>query len=311
MPRTLLGSLAAAAIALLAPLPGQAATLAVGPGGFSNPSEAVAKAHDGDTIQIAPGEYFDCAVIRQNNLTLEGTGPADKVVLTDKTCMGKGLLVTSGQNITIRNLTLTRARVPDRNGAGIWAEGANLNIDGVRFINNENGILTTANPASTIVIRNSRFEENGVCAPNCAHGIYIGKIAHLVVENSQFLQTKQGHHIKSRAAATEISGNTIEDGPEGTASYLVDIPNGGDLILRDNTMEKGPLAENHSAAVSIGAEGVENRTRQILIENNRFRLDAPYQTVFVRNLTATPAQLVGNRLTGGKIKPLQGDGDVR
>jgi Right handed beta helix region len=287
-----------------------AATLEVGADQtFKQPSEAVAKANEGDTIRIAPGEYFDCAVLRQNNLVFEGVGFADKVVLTDKTCQGKAILVTSGQNITVRNMTLTRARVPDSNGAGIRAEGANLKVEGVRFINKD-GILAATEPRSTIVIRDSEFLKNGVCNPGCAHGIYVNNIDRLVVEHSHFADTHQGHHIKSRANRTEIIGNTIEDGPDGTASYLVDIPNGGDLVLRGNTMEKGPKAENHSAAVVIGEEGVSNRTNEITVQNNNFRLDGDYQTIFVRNLTATEAQLTGNKLSGGKIKALEGDGEV-
>ena len=43
--------------------------------------------------------------------------------------------------ITIRNLTLTRARVADFNGAGIRAEGGDLTIEHVRFIDDQDGIL--------------------------------------------------------------------------------------------------------------------------------------------------------------------------
>jgi hypothetical protein len=298
-------------VGFLATSGAHAATLQVGPDqNYKQPSDAVAKAHDGDTISIEPGEYFDCAVLRQNNLTIEGNGPADKVVMTDKTCQGKAILVTNGHDITVRNLTLTRARVPDANGAGIRAEGANLTVDNVDFVNDQDGILTAAPPHSTLIVRKSSFIRNGVCERSCAHGIYAGAIDRVVVENSHFLGTKQGHHIKSRAKRTEVIGNTIEDGPDGTASYLVEIPNGGDLVLRGNTLEKGPKAENHTAAVVIGSEGVTNRTNEITVENNNFRLDADYQTIFVRNLTATEAQLTGNKFSGGKIKALEGDGDV-
>ena len=40
-----------------------------------------------------------------------------------------------------------------------------------------------------------------------------------------------GHHIKSRALKTMVMGNTIEDGPDGTASYEVDAPNGGNVDI--------------------------------------------------------------------------------
>jgi hypothetical protein len=84
---------------------------------YKAPSAAAAVVKNGDHIEIEPGQYFDCAVWNMDNLVIEGTGPG--VVITDKTCMEKGLFVIEGNNTTVRNLTLTRSRVPDMNGAGI------------------------------------------------------------------------------------------------------------------------------------------------------------------------------------------------
>ena len=92
---------------------------------------------------------------------------------------------------------------------------------------------------------NSVFEKNGACKESCAHGLYAGVIGRVIVRNSHFIGTKQAHHIKSRALYTEVTGSTIEDGPDGTASYLIEAPNGGTLIVKNNTLEKGPRAENH------------------------------------------------------------------
>ena len=200
--------------------------------------------------------------------------------------------------------------MPDGNGAGIRAEGVNLTVDGLRFINNQDGILANPVPDSTIVIRNSRFERNGTCERACAHGIYIGGIKMLRVENSTFLGTKQGHHIKSRATRTEVIGCEISDGPEGTGSYEIDIPNGGTLVARDNRLEKGPHAENHGAVIILGEEGVTQPTPEITIDNNTFRNDGSFPTVFVVNDTATEAMLKGNKLSG-EVKPLRGDGSVQ
>ena len=290
----------------------QARNLEVGAGKeFKMPSDAAAAAKTGDRIQIFPGEYFDCATLRVNNLVIEGMGDAAKVQMTDKACGGKGMLITIGNNITVRNLTLTRARVPDGNGAGIRNEAADLTVDGVRFVNNQNGILSTPQVAGTIRVVNSVFERNGSCAVSggCAHGIYVGNANLLQVEKSVFQGTKQGHHIKSRAKRTEVIDCTIQDGDEGTASYLIEQPNGGTLIVRGNTMQKGPEAENHVAAIMIGSEGVEQPTREITIENNTFRNDGAWTTSFVDNRTATDAMLRGNRLSG-HVKPLTGDGKV-
>jgi hypothetical protein len=290
--------------------PTTARTLEVGPDKpYKMPSDAIAAAADADRIVIAPGEYFDCAVVHQNNLVIEGSDPAGTAVMTDKACQGKAILVTTGAGIVVRNLTLTRARVPDFNGAGIRAEGSSLTVDHVHFINNQDGILTGAPEGSTLTVRDSEFLRNGGCDGACAHGIYAGHIALLHVEHTRFFETKEAHNIKSRALRTEVIGCDIADGAEGTSSYQVEIPNGGSVVVRDSTMEKGPKSGNHTAAIMIGSEGVTQPTREITIDNNTFRNDGDYQTTFVVNLTATEAQLKGNHFSG-PVKPLRGDGQV-
>src|SRR5258708_24206019 len=99
------------------------------------------------------------------------------VVITDKAGKGKALFVISGDDVSVRNLTFTRARVPDGNGAGIRAEGINLRVEHSRFINNQNGILAGDAPKSTITIVDSEFDRNGACDAACSHGIYVRRIA--------------------------------------------------------------------------------------------------------------------------------------
>src|ERR1700757_2688279 len=117
--RNLAGGVLAASLTLLAACdstPAGAKTLTVGQGKqYSMPSAAIGAASPGDVVEIYPGQYFDCAVVRTNGLTITGVG--DGAVMTDKTCAGKGILVTDANDITIRILTLQRARVPDQNGA--------------------------------------------------------------------------------------------------------------------------------------------------------------------------------------------------
>ena len=289
----------------------RAATLEVGPGKqYSMPSAAIAAADSGDTVLIDPGSYFDCATVKAPRLTIAGRGDAASVVLTDKTCDGKALLVIDAPNVVVRNLTLTRARVPDQNGAGLRMEGGDLTVDGVRFVNNQDGILTAADPSWSLIVKNSFFDHNGACRQACAHAIYAGAIKLLRVENSKFIATKEAHDIKSRAARTEVIDCDIQDGPDGTSSYLVQAPNGGALVVRGSTLEKGPRASNHSAAIIIGDEGVTQPTPEITIENNTFTNDMPdHRTAFVNNDTATEATLRGNRLHGA-VDALAGDGSV-
>ena len=305
--------LAIIAISVLISTPSQsvlARVLEVGPEKiYKLPSEAAKEAVPGDKIVIDSGEYFDCAVVNADNVIIEGVKGPGQVVLTDKTCAGKGILVIAGNGVAVRNMTLARARVVDGNGAGIRAEGRNLTVEGVRFINNQNGILAGGGNGGNIIVRDSEFIRNGTCVNSggCAHGIYVGQIDLLHIEHSKFLETHDGHHIKSRALRTEIENCEILDGDKGTASYLIDIPWGGSLIVENSVLEKGAKASNTSAAIVIGAEGVNNKTKEIQITGNAFKNNNKNKVIFIRNITATEAILRHNRIEGD-VSPLEGDG---
>lgn len=286
-----------------------ARTLEVGPSHkLKLPSQAALAARDGDIVLIDPGDYDDCAVWRANRLTVAARAPG--VVFVGKTCQGKAIFVIDGNDVTVRGITFSHAAVADHNGAGIRGEGGNLTVEGNRFIDNEEGILAGGLPNATIRVVNGEFRGNGTCAAACAHGIYVGAIALLDVEDSRFTDTHEGHDIKSRALRTVLRGNDISDGPTGHASYLVDVPNGGDLLMEHNTLSKGPHTDNNSTAVSIGAEGVRNPTASLVIRDNSFANLLTNPTDFVHNLTQVDAELIGNKLTG-RVVPLEGPGTVR
>jgi hypothetical protein len=282
--------------------------LEVGPDArYRLPSEAAARAHTGDTVRIAPGDYTDCAVFRASELTIEATG--EGATVGDKNCAGKGIFVIDGNGVTVRNITFQHAEVPDRNGAGIRAEGRNLIVEHCKFVDNENGILGNPNPGSVITIIDSDFRGNGKCEGQCAHGIYVNAVARLEIRHSRFIDQHVGHHIKSRARSTVLIDNDIADGPDGNSSYLIDIPNGGDVLIQGNRLQKGKRTENNGTAVPIGEEGVKNPTHELIVRDNTYISDLPDTTVFVRNRTTTPAVLSGNHLQG-RVTALVGPGGV-
>ena len=286
---------------------GLARTLEVGPQrDLKNPSDAAALANDGDSIFIDPGVYTDCATWRANNLTIEGEGD---VTVRDRVCQDKAIFVISGSNVTIRAIEFAHARSTQKNGAGIRGEGTNLTIENSRFVDNENGILTGENPKSHIIIRDSVFTENGKCDPFCAHGIYIGQIALLEVSRSTFFQQYTGHHIKSRAQRAEITGNIIKDGTVGTASYEVEYSGRRLSCSARQYYRKGSDAANKFAAVSIGEESNVNPTGELTIDRNTFINDNAAPTTFVRNRTATIAQLTDNVIQG-KVVSFTGPGQL-
>ena len=296
-----LGGLAAGAAGAAAEV------LRVGPErSLQAPSEAAALAEDGDVVRIDPGDYVDCAIWRASGLVLEA--PAGAARVRDRACGGKAIWVIAGDDVTVDNITFSGARVPDQNGAGIRAEGRNLTVRNARFLDNENGILAAPVEGSTILIESSVFERNGKCAANCAHGVYVNRIDRLKIVDSTFREQRVGHHIKSAARALEVIGSTIEDGPEGTASYLIDVVSGGEVVIADNVMHKGPKAENRGTAIHIAGEGAPDAPAY-RIRGNRFRSEIAQEVAFVRNRTVTGAVLEANLLEGD-VAPLDGPGTV-
>jgi hypothetical protein len=81
-------------------------------------------------------------------------------------------------------------------------------------------------------------------------------------------------------------------------------------VLRDNHIQKGPRAENHTAALVVGSEGITQPTPEIIVEHNTFLVEGSYNSFLVNNMTATDAVLKGNILQGN-AKALHGDGVLK
>ena len=306
---TLLAFVAAMLCALLVREPVQARELTVGARHLLKvPSQAATVAMAGDVVRIEAGVYADCAVWRAPHLTIEAVGGA--VRITGPVCDNKGLFVVAANDVTVRGITFAGAVDTWSNGAGIRGLGDNLTVEGSQFIDNQDGILTAGGPDSVVRVTNSVFFGNGACIGECAHGIYAGTANRLLdIEHCVFANTRTGHHIKSRARNTVVEDSTIEDGSAGTASYLIDVPNGGNVLIDGNEMEKGPKSENPEVAISIGVEGVTNPTQVLIIKNNRFRNDVGEPTIFVRNSTETPAEVRDNKMSG-PVMLLRGAGGL-
>ncbi len=267
-----------------------AATLSVGPDQpYASPSAAAREAHDGDTVAIAPGTYYDCAVWGQNNLTIVGTAPG--VAITDRTCQGKAIFVIVGNNVAIRDLTLARARVPDRNGAGIRLEGQGLTLRNVRFENNEVGLLAGTPGPGTIRIESCTFTQGGVGGERPTYAVSVAAVGLLRIEASTFEHTKGGQ-IASAAGRTELIGNTIATGT-GDAPGVAAMGTGGLLIADGNRFSVGPNASRfQAAAVAMG------RGPPIFRHNTLINATGRPQALLL-NWTGTTARLEDNRIPPG------------
>jgi Right handed beta helix region len=240
--------------------------LQVGTGkSYAQPSAAAAVAQSGDVVKIAAGDYRgDVATWSANNLTICGVGGRARLYADGRSAQGKGTWVIAGSNVVVDSVEFHDSKVPDQNGAGIRAEGNNLTVKNCGFFDNENGIL--GGDVGTVNIERSEFARNGY-GDGFSHNIYIGPVDRLNVVASYFHEARIGHNLKSRAKETRIENSYFMDGPTGTASYLVDFPNGGVVYMRGNLLHKGPNADN-SIAVAYGQEGANKPVNTLEMVHN-------------------------------------------
>ncbi len=270
--------------------------LRVGPGrALRTPSAASAVARGGDTVHLDAGTYpGDVATWTQDDLTLRGAGGPVNLPAHGRNAQGKAIWVIAGDRTRVDGITFTGARVPDGNGAGIRQEGTGLVITRSVFRGNQNGILAGADPRSDIVIRGSRFIANGA-GDGYTHNIYIGEVRSLTVTGSVIASASVGHEVKSRAARTVLQGNLITD-RNGTASYSVDLPNGGAALIAGNVLVQGPRSEN-PALISYGAEGLTHPSRQLWVVNNTL-VNRRSSGTFVVVADGARAEMRNNLLVG-------------
>ena len=217
-------------------------------------AEASKHAEDGDTINVDFATYnSDVSTWTQNNIKIRGVGGRPLLSANRASVNGKAIFVISGDAVTIENIEFYNCAVPDKNGAGIRHEGGLLIVKNSIFRENENGILTGNLETQMLEIYNSQFIHNGN-GVGYAHNLYVGQIGRLTVEGSYFTRSNQGHLLKSRAKENYIRYNRLSD-ETGSASYELDLPNGGLSYVVGNIIEQGAGSQN-SAIINFGSEGL-------------------------------------------------------
>lgn len=298
--KLLLLSLIAAVIAA----PAYSATITVGPGKqFTTVGDALrSPLNDGDVIEVQAGTYTnDWAPNIQKSVTIKGVGGMARMVATQSPPNGKANFVVGPANVNVRfeNIEFTGNRVSAQNGAGIRYEGGNLTIEKCYFHNNENGILGADAPDGTVTINLSEFAANGVASGSragYAHGVYLNALRHLTITNSWFHDTKNGHHIKSRASRTTIVSNRLDDG-SGTASYNIDMPNGGVGLVEKNNIVQGANTSN-SALIHYGGEAPAPAGSSLKVNENALQSHRAGPAIGVLNETGVVAEVTNNQRFG-------------
>lgn len=313
-----LAFITACSVSMLQPAPAIAAdasqqsVLQVGPEReIRSLAEASRLARDGATIEVDAGEYLgDVAVWTQNNLTLRAVGGRVVLKAQRQAAEAKAIWVLRGGTIDVEGFDFREAQVPDHNGAGIRLETGRLRVRDCRFIDNENGILTSNRADVELDIVDSEFGHNGY-GDGQSHDLYVGAIARLSVTGSYFHHAIVGHLLKSRAARNDIRYNRLADEPGGRASYELEFPNGGVAIVVGNVIAQEATTENPNM-VSYGAEGYRWPANALLLVHNTL-VDRRAQGGVFLKVRPGDARItaVDNLLVGSSTLQAAGPGEYR
>jgi hypothetical protein len=269
---------------------------------FTTISSAVAASQDGDLILVNAGTYTNDFATITHKITIEGVGGMANLVATIPPPNSKGIF-TVDNDVTIKNMSFSGAWITadlGGNAAGIRYEGGQLVLINDVFTGNQNGIM--GNPSisgltvNTVTVDQSVFSGNGGGTGN-THNLYIGPVDKLTVTNSIFQNAFVGHELKSRALISDIQNNYFSDGPTGTASYDIDLPNGGVALVKNNVIEKGPSATQGNM-VHFGGEGIPYAGSSLTVTGNTFINDRGGSTVGVLNHTAISVDIFDNQFVG-------------
>lgn len=277
----------------------------------------MAAAVNGDLIEVLYGDYVDCAWVDKSNLTIRGVpnGSGARPHFHDKVCGRKGILVVSGTNTLVENLELSHAQdtgYGDNNWAGIRLDSggsaANLKVRNVYFHDDDNGILgSNGTPVNNIVeVEKSIFERCG--RDGYAHGMYIGDgVSTFNLRNSMIRNNaNDGHLVKTRAVSGTIECNTIA-ALNGASSYAIDMPEGGNYLIRHNVVENGPNINNGgNFFIQYAEENQSNAPHKLQLENNFFVNDYGAQGRINVATSADTSGWAGNIFagTGGSLQLL-------
>lgn len=297
-----LGALALLTVCLISRV--CAANLVVEPtGGAASLTQALEAARDGDVIDIMPGDYkAQSLALPPKHITLRGVGQRPVLRSDGKPVAGRGIWVVDGGDITVENIEFRGARSIDADGAGIHLEHGRLHVVNCGFFDDEHGIQTGNVADAELTIDNSVFGEAPQIVGGLAHLLNVGRIARLAVSGSRFQSGFEGHLVKSRARETRLSYNLIDDGPNGQASYEVDLPDGGQAWLIGNVFGQSADGRN-PVVVAFGAENRSWDKNALYLSHNTFInrgwMPAWFLRVFRDHLPeSTPVYAINNLVVG-------------
>jgi hypothetical protein len=197
-----------------------------------------------------------------------------------------GKIAQRAANITIENLDIVDS--PTSGGLGkaaVYINGAqdvtlrNVRIAGFKQ-HNANGIFSTGNTAGTLLLDNVELDSNGGNG-GPEHNAYINASNSdptftFRVTGSWSHNAFYGHELKSRAQRTIVEGSYLTGARAApgaqTETYLLDVPDGGELTVRNTIFVKTFSGNNsNGASLTFGVESASpTRSWNLNVEHNTF-----------------------------------------
>ncbi len=274
----------------------------VGPGAaYATLAQAVQDSRAGDHIELTAGVHRGQVAVIDTPLSLRGLGDGAVLDAAGRHAMGKGILVVKA-DATVENIEFRGARVPDGNGAGIRLDSGHLIVRRCRFIDNEMGLLSSNDPTVILDIEDSVFADAPRHAGLLHHLLYAGAIARLALTGCRFENGWRGHLVKSRARSNHILCNLLRDGPQGGASYELELANGGHNVVSGNVMVQGPRTQNPTL-VAVGFDADPALEHSLVFVHNTLVNEGPASARFLhlvrRRMPQLRQTLLANNLLAG------------
>jgi hypothetical protein len=214
----------------------------------------------GDVI-LSAGALYGAAAAAQIDRPVNVTGQGTEFI--DGVLGGKGTFIVNASS-RFADVAISGAKVPDMNGAGIRWQGGDLTLERVKLTGNQNGLL---GGNGHLVMDDCDVLDNGA-ADGQSHGIYIqGTALSATVRNSIFNGTKIGHHFKSRAAKSLVEDTVLGLDFLGTESCCVDLPDGGEAVIRRCQMRQGPKTDNNTMVKYFAELRATHAANSLLVQD--------------------------------------------
>ena len=218
------------------------------------------------------GKHYTPKNITIRGMTVNGYRPVIKNPSTGASgnTLNQALVyVGASENVTIENIDVVDS---DKGGsvgkAGVYLSGAkNLTLKNMRISgfkqHQQNGIFGTSENSGTLLLQGVELANNGGSG-GPEHNIYVNGSATdnnftVKMQGSWSHDAYYGHLFKSRAQINILEGNYLEGKKSidnvQAETYLIDIPEGGTLVARNNVLVKNFSGNNsNGAAITFAVE---------------------------------------------------------